>query len=123
MGTKVLVVDDSITVRQQVTFALAQAGFAVVQAEDGADGIRKLTANPDVAMVICDVNMPRMNGIEMIEAVNQGPRKGLIIIMLTTMGQSTLVKRAAQAGAKAWLVKPFKKEHLIAAISKLMGTQ
>lgn len=120
---KVIVVDDSSNVRRQVSLALEEQGYDVMEATDGADGLEKISATPDLSLVICDVNMPRMNGIEMIEAVNQGPRKGLIFIMLTTMGQSTLVKRAAQAGAKAWLVKPFKKEHLIAAISKLMGTR
>lgn len=117
MSKKVLVVDDSATVRQQVAFALSQAGFTVIEAVDGIDGAEKVAATADLALVICDVNMPRMNGLEMLEAV-----KGIAttpIIMLTTEGDPALVARAKQAGAKGWIVKPFKPELLVAAARKL----
>jgi two-component system chemotaxis response regulator CheY len=114
-------VDDSRIVRQQVGIALKDAGYEVIEAEDGLDGLSKIRANTDVAMVICDVNMPKMNGIEMVEAVKQGPHKDLPILMLATEGQPELIQRAEKAGAKGWIVKPFKLELLIEAIRKLAG--
>lgn len=120
MGKKVLVVDDSTTVRQQVGLALTQAGFEVIEAVDGLDGIDKLDGVSAIALVICDVNMPRMNGIEMVEklkADNKHPK--VPVVMLTTEGQPELVSRAKNAGAKGWIVKPFKAELLVAAAKKL----
>lgn len=122
MSKKVLIVDDSKTIRQQVSFTLTKGGFSVVEAEDGQDGITKLTANPDVAMIISDVNMPNMNGIEMVEAIKTAGKHGSVpIVMLTTEGSSDLIERAKAAGAKGWLVKPFKPDQLIAAVQKLTG--
>jgi two-component system chemotaxis response regulator CheY len=118
VSKKVLVVDDSSTIRQQVAFALAPAGFQVVEAEDGAEGIRKLGAHPDVAMVICDVNMPRMNGLEMLEQL-RGAAHVPPIVMLTTEGAMELVAKAKTLGAKGWMVKPFKPDQLVAAAKKL----
>jgi two-component system, chemotaxis family, chemotaxis protein CheY len=120
MSKKVLVVDDSATVRQQVGTALTQAGFTVIEAVDGVDGAARIAATTDLALVICDVNMPRMNGLEMVEAVRTNPAAAAMpIIMLTTEGDPTLVARAKQAGAKGWIVKPFKPELLVAAAKKL----
>jgi two-component system chemotaxis response regulator CheY len=120
MSKKVLVVDDSVTVRQQVRMALTQSGFDVVEAVDGVDGKEKIASTPDIKMVICDVNMPRMNGIDMIEAVAAtGKHSGLPIVMLTTEGQPALIQRAKAAGAKGWIVKPFKADLLVAAVQKL----
>lgn len=117
---KILVVDDSSAVRQQVSVALNQAGFEVVEAADGVEGAETIRADPDLAMVICDVNMPRMNGLEMVETVKADPEFGpLPIIMLTTEGQPSLIKRAKAAGAKGWIVKPFKAQMLVATAQKL----
>jgi two-component system chemotaxis response regulator CheY len=122
VGKKILVVDDSPTVRQQVTMALKQAGFEVAEATDGADGLSKVSADSDIAMVILDVNMPRMNGLEMLEAVKAGGKNaGLHVIMLTSEGQQSLIERAKKAGAKGWIVKPFKAELLVAAVKKLLA--
>ena len=115
MASKVMVVDDSMMVRKQVGMALATAGFTVVEACDGADALQKLSTHADVALVVCDVNMPRMNGLEFLEQV----RSGLPVMMLTTEGQSELIQRAKALGAKGWLVKPFKPELLVAAARKL----
>lgn len=120
MGKKILVVDDSATVRQQVGLALTQAGFEILEAVDGLDGAEKLTQMTDISLVICDVNMPRMNGLEMLEKVRAeqtGP--AIPVVMLTTEGQPELVERAKKAGAKGWIVKPFKAELLVAAAKKL----
>ncbi len=122
MGKKILIVDDSKTIRQQVSFTLAKGGFEVIEAEDGKDGIEKLKANTDVALVISDVNMPNMNGLEMVEAIKAaGSYSHINIIMLTTEGTPELIERAKAAGAKGWLVKPFKPEQLVAAATKLAG--
>jgi len=122
MGKKVLIVDDSRTIRQQVNFTLTKGGFEVVEAEDGKDGLVKLKANPDVAMIISDVNMPNMNGLEMVEAIKVDTTLAHPpIVMLTTEGSAELVDRAKAAGAKGWLVKPFKPEQLVAVVTKLVG--
>lgn len=120
MGKKVLIVDDSATVRLQVGTALSHAGFDVVEAVDGQDGLTKIQRMRDISAVICDVNMPRMNGIEMLIAVKSGGQNAALpIVMLTTEGQPALIDKARQAGAKAWIVKPFKAELLVGAIRKL----
>jgi two-component system chemotaxis response regulator CheY len=122
VGKKILIVDDSKTIRQQVSFTLTKGGYSVVEAEDGVDGIAKLRAESDVAMIISDVNMPNMNGLEMVEQITASPDLAKVpIIMLTTEGSQDLINRAKAAGAKGWLVKPFKPEMLIAAVSKLAG--
>jgi two-component system chemotaxis response regulator CheY len=115
---KILVIDDSATVRQQVGLALAQAGFQVIEAVDGYDAIAKVDAT--VAMLICDVNMPRMNGLEMLEKLRTDARwHKLPVVMLTTEGQPGLIERAKKAGAKGWIIKPFKAELLVAAVQRL----
>ena len=120
MRKKILIVDDSRTIRQQVSFTLTKGGFDVIEAEDGKDGIAKLKSNTDIAVVISDVNMPNMNGLEMVETIvsdNAIPHPP--IVMLTTEGSGELVERARKAGAKGWLVKPFKPEQLVAVVQKL----
>ncbi len=118
---KVLVVDDSPSVRQQVGLALKQAGFEILEAVDGVDGVAKIDGDPNIGVVICDVNMPRMNGLELVENVHRKPQHAnLPIVMLTTEGQPQLIQRAKKAGAKGWIVKPFKANLLVAAVKKLM---
>lgn len=120
MAKKIMIVDDSRTIRQQVSFTLTKGGYEVVEAEDGVDGIEKLSANGDVAMIISDVNMPNMDGIAMVEKMH-ADGVSIPIIMLTTEGAADLIERAKAAGAKGWLVKPFKPEQLVAAVNKLAG--
>lgn len=115
---KILVVDDSPTVRQQVGLALSQAGYEIVEAVDGLDAIGKV--DPSIAMMICDVNMPRMNGLEMLEKLRTDARwNALPVVMLTTEGQPGLIERAKKAGAKGWIIKPFKADLLVAAVKRL----
>jgi two-component system, chemotaxis family, chemotaxis protein CheY len=122
MSKRVLIVDDSVTIRQQVRMALSQAGFDVIEAVDGEDGVNKIRSDSTIAAVICDVNMPKKSGLELIEEIKAGgANSGVPIVMLTTEGQPTLVQRAKQAGAKGWIVKPFKANLLVAAIQKLTG--
>jgi two-component system chemotaxis response regulator CheY len=122
MAKKVMVVDDSRTVRQQVGAVLREAGYDVIEAADGLEGAEKIAGTPDVALVICDVNMPKMNGIEMLALVKQDPKNAnLNVLMLTTEGQPALIQRAKAAGARGWIVKPFKPELLLATVKKLAG--
>jgi two-component system, chemotaxis family, chemotaxis protein CheY len=120
MGKKVIVIDDSKTVRDQVRLALEGAGYQVVEAFDGQDGFSKIRDTADLAMAICDVNMPGMSGIAMLEALkNQGVNPQLPIIMLTTEGEAGLIQKAKLAGARAWLVKPFQPDQLVAVVAKI----
>lgn len=120
-GKKVLVVDDSPTVRLQVSTVLKQAGFVVIEAFDGQDGLEKVLADPDIGAAILDVNMPRMNGLEMLEAVKAKGKTHVNVLMLTSEGQKDLLERAKKAGAKGWIVKPFKADLLVGAVKKLLA--
>jgi len=120
MGKKILVVDDSSTIRQQINFVLSQGGFEVVEAQDGKDGLAKLKGNPGISMVISDVNMPVMGGLEMVELMRKDPANAnLPVIILTTEGTAALIERGKAAGAKGWLVKPFRPEQLLTVAKKL----
>jgi two-component system chemotaxis response regulator CheY len=119
---KVLVVDDSPAVRQQVARALLDSGFEVVEAGDGVEGIHQIESDAAIGMVILDINMPRMNGLEMLDKLKTGERSSKIpVVMLTSEGQRSMIERAKQAGAKGWIVKPFKPELLLGAVRKLMA--
>jgi two-component system chemotaxis response regulator CheY len=117
----ILIVDDSVTVRQQVSLALAQAGYRVVEAQDGRDALLMLERG-GVSMVISDVNMPRMNGFEMLERIKLHPRHASVpVVMLTSERRPDLVERAKKAGASGWITKPFNAELLMAAMVKVLG--
>jgi two-component system chemotaxis response regulator CheY len=118
MAKKILVVDDSPTIRQQVTAALSQAGFATVEACDGVDALTKVDAT--TSMMICDVNMPRMGGLDLVEKMHADARWAPIpVVMLTTEGNPAHIERAKKAGAKGWIIKPFKADLLVAAVQRL----
>ncbi len=117
---KALVVDDSMMVRMQVKRALQGANFEIVEANDGVDALEKITAHQDVDFVVLDVNMPRMSGIEFLEALrHELPEVTPAIVMLTTEGQPELVQRARALGVKGWIIKPFKADLLVATAQKL----
>lgn len=122
MARKILIVDDSKTLRQQVRIALEGPGYQVLEAEDGTEGLSQLRGQQDIALVICDINMPRMNGLEMLEQLKVDPSIGKVpVVMLTTEGQPDLIRRASAAGARGWIVKPFKQDLLLGAVKKLAG--
>ena len=120
MDKKILIIDDSATIRQQVRNALVGAGFEIVEAADGVEGLEVITERNDLAAVLCDVNMPRMGGLQMLELVKaKGRLETLPVVMLTTEGQPKLVQQAKAVGARAWIVKPFKADQLVATMRKL----
>ena len=122
MKHNVLIIDDSATVREQVSGILVSAGFDVVEAADGKIGLSTMQSRNDVALVLCDVNMPNMNGIEFLEALRPKERTPSIpVVMLTTDGTPETMARARRAGACAWIVKPFRPDRLVAAVQKLIA--
>lgn len=119
-GKTILVVDDSASIRQVITMTLKGAGYDVVEACDGKDALSKLTGDK-LNLIITDVNMPNMDGITFIKEAKKLPRyKFTPIMVLTTESQDTKKKEGQQAGAKAWVVKPFQPPQLLAAVSKLV---
>ncbi|MEM9760959.1 MAG: response regulator [Pseudomonadota bacterium] len=99
--------DDSRSIRAALRETLEELGFEVLEAEDGVDGYETLSAN-EVDLVITDLNMPRMNGIELIRKVRgDGRYAGLPLVMLTTENQPEKMKEGREAGASGWIVKPF----------------
>lgn len=120
MSLKVLIVDDSTMVRQQVKRALVGRGFEVIEAVDGIDALEKANESPDITLIVADVNMPRMDGLEFLATLRQDPRFATVpTIMLTTEAQPELVARAKSLHAKGWIIKPFKPELFTSAIQKL----
>lgn len=120
MAKTILIVDDSASLRQVVHIALKGAGYEVVEACDGKDALAKLDGRK-IHLIISDVNMPNMDGIALVKAVKQLPNyKFTPIIMLTTESQEGKKQEGQAAGAKAWVVKPFKPEQMLLAVSKLI---
>lgn len=120
MAKKVMIVDDSASIRQVVGIALKGAGYDVLEACDGKDALGKLNGDK-IHLVISDVNMPNMDGISFVKALKQLPRyKFTPVIMLTTEAGQGKMAEGKAAGAKAWVVKPFKPPQMIDAVSKLV---
>lgn len=116
MGKRVMAVDDSATVRQVLQMTLEGAGYEVVEAVDGKDALDKL-GRTSVDMMVTDLNMPNMDGIDLIRHVRQSPgNRFMPIIMLTTESQPEKKQEGKAAGASGWIVKPFKPEQLLAVI-------
>jgi two-component system chemotaxis response regulator CheY len=119
MVLTVLTVDDSRTMRDMLKHSLVAAGFRVLQAEDGIDGLEVLkTETPDV--VVTDINMPRLDGFGFIEAVRRDTeRRAMPVLVLTTEADAEKKKRAKDAGATGWIVKPFDPVKLVDAIRRV----
>lgn len=119
MTKTILTVDDSRTMREMLRIALADAGFNVVQAEDGVQGLEVLeTVSPDA--IITDINMPRMDGFGFIESVRiHETHRALPILVLTTESDDQKKDRARRAGATGWIVKPFNPAKLVDAIRRV----
>ena len=120
MAKTIMIVDDSASIRQVVGIALRSAGYDVLEGSDGKDALARLTGQK-VHLIISDVNMPNMDGISFVKAVKQLPNyKFTPVIMLTTESQEAKKAEGQAAGAKAWVVKPFKPEQMLAAVEKLV---
>ncbi len=119
MAQTILVIDDSASLRQVVAMALRGAGYEVLEAGDGQAALALLDGRK-IGMAVCDVNMPRMNGIEFVKAAKALPAyRFLPILMLTTESQESKKDEGRAAGAKAWMLKPFSPASLLNAVSKL----
>ena len=119
MSMTILTVDDSRTMREMLRLALTEAGYRVLQAEDGLHGLEVLEGEaPDV--IVTDINMPRMDGFGFIEEVRGDPRhRGVPILVLTTESDAEKKTRARMAGATGWIVKPFNPDQLVGAIRRV----
>lgn len=118
---QILVVDDSATVRNEVSGFLQQQGMTVATAVDGKDGLDKMRVDRAIKLVISDVNMPNMDGLTMVEKIRGELRNTTVnIIMLTTESDPRMKERGKAAGVKGWIVKPFKGDAVVASIKKLI---
>jgi two-component system chemotaxis response regulator CheY len=120
MSKVIMTADDSASVRQMVSFTLKQAGYEVIEAVDGQDAVDKLDKNP-VHMLITDLNMPKIDGIDLIRQVRaKSQYKFIPIIMLTTESQDSKKQEGKAVGATGWIVKPFKPDQLLGVIKKVL---
>lgn len=116
----ILIVDDSTTMRQMVNFTLANAGHQVVEAADGNEAV-EVAKSARFDLVISDVNMPGMNGIELVRTLRTMPDyKFVPMLMLTTESGQDIKQQGRQAGATGWIVKPFSPEVLLATLKKVL---
>jgi two-component system chemotaxis response regulator CheY len=121
MAKTVLTVDDSTSIRQMVSFTLKSAGYEVVEAVDGADGLSKAKSKP-FSLVLTDQNMPKMDGLSLIrELRGLSGYRSVPILMLTTESSDSMKQQGRAAGATGWLVKPFDPQKLIEVVKKVIG--
>lgn len=122
MSKTIMTVDDSASVRQMVSFTLRGAGYEVIEAVDGRDALSKLNNGARIRLIFADLNMPNMDGIELIRVLRAKPAyKFVPIIMLTTESQASKKQEGKSAGATGWIVKPFKPQQLLAVVKKVLG--
>lgn len=121
MAKTILAVDDSTSIRQMVAFTLKSAGYSVIEAVDGQDGLDKAGAQA-VDLVLTDQNMPRMDGLSMIKMLRTMPQfLATPILMLTTESSDEMKTQGRAAGATGWIVKPFDPHKLLEVIKKVLG--
>lgn len=121
MAKKILAVDDSSSVRMLVSNALKNAGYDVLEAANGEDALKVLRSQ-SVSLIITDINMPRMDGISMIQEARRLPECQFTpIVVLTTEDDGTMKRRAKEAKASGWIIKPFDEDKLLAVVKKFLG--
>ena len=118
--SKIIVVDDSETVRVQLKKDLESAAFSVLEAMDGVEGYNSVKANMDAKLIICDVNMPKMDGIAMIQKIKNELACKIPVIMLTTEANEDMRTKGKESGVVAWVVKPYNADKLIPAVKKII---
>jgi two-component system, chemotaxis family, sensor histidine kinase and response regulator PixL len=120
--TTVLVVDDSITVRQMLTLTLQSAGYRVLHAQDGLEAIAQLQQHPDIRLITCDVEMPRLNGFEFLMRYRQETLLVPVpVVMLTSRSNDKHQQLATQLGASAYLTKPYAEQMLLEMVAELIA--
>ncbi|MFO0651677.1 MAG: response regulator [Polyangiales bacterium] len=122
MPSKILVIDDSRMIRRVVASALERAGYAVIEAIDGVDALGALSTEADMRLVVCDLHMPRMDGLQFIEAHKASTAASVPVVLLTTEGYPEEIQRALSLGAKGWLLKPVRPELLVATARGLIAS-
>ena len=121
MAKTILIVDDSLSLRTVVKIALERAGYTVIEAGDGKQALAQLDKAGKVNLIISDVNMPNMGGIELLSHIKQHARHKFVpVVMLTTENQNEKKEQGRLGGAKAWICKPFDPPQLFDAVSKLI---
>lgn len=121
MAKTIITVDDAATMRKLIGFTLRGAGHQVLEAEDGSQALAMLSAR-DVDLVITDINMPQMNGIDLTRRLRSLPRyRATPILIVTTESEMTIKSQAKAAGATGWIMKPFQPEQLVAIVGKVLG--
>ncbi len=121
MSRHIMTVEDSTSMREMISFTLSEAGYEVMEAIDGRDALAKLPKT-GIDMVITDLNMPNMNGIELTRTLRSDPQfKFNPIVFLTTESQVLKKQAAKEAGATGWIVKPFKPDQLLNVVKKVLG--
>lgn len=119
---KILLVDDSETLRAQLKNLLASKGHEVIEGSDGIKGLEALEKNSGISLIICDVNMPNMDGLKMVTTVSENPNCNKIpIFMLTTETSADLKEKSKKAGVKAWINKPYDDAKLLAVVEKVLS--
>ncbi|MEY4065617.1 MAG: hypothetical protein RIR26_1825 [Pseudomonadota bacterium] len=122
MAKTILVVDDAQTIRHLTRFALSKGGYNVIEAEDGVQGL-KLLEKSNIDLIISDLNMPNMNGLDMCRNIKGNDKfKQIPIFMLTTESSQEMALQGKEIGIMAWIVKPFVPEKLLAAVQKVVGS-
>lgn len=121
MEKLIMTVDDSTSVRQMVSFTLSGAGYQVLEATDGKDALSKLGESTTIDMLVTDLNMPNMDGIELVRSVRTQQRHKFIpILLLTTESQEAKKQQGKAAGASGWIVKPFNADQLVGVVRRLL---
>ncbi|MEY4764409.1 MAG: hypothetical protein RI907_1082 [Pseudomonadota bacterium] len=121
MAKTILIVDDSTSLRTLVKMTLSRAGYDVIEACDGVDALKQLDRAAKVHLVVCDVNMPNMDGITFVGEAKKSPKHKFVpVIMLTTEDDGTRMQQAKAAGARAWLTKPFNPPALLDTVQRVI---
>jgi len=121
MSSTIVVIDDSPVVRSQVNDVLSQGGYNVLMAEDGKQGVELVQAHGTaISLIICDMRMPKMDGMEVLRWLSESAFRSIPFVMLTTEGSHRFVSEARNLGAKGWVVKPFNDDMLLMAVKRLV---
>ncbi|MBI3815523.1 MAG: response regulator [Nitrospinae bacterium] len=121
MPKNIMIVDDSFTTRKMLTYLLKGEGFNIVLAENGIDALEKLSFS-NIDIIITDLNMPQMDGLELIDSIRNDPNyKNIPVIMLTTESEDSDKQKGFERGASSYLTKPVSQDILIKEVKKFLG--